>query len=192
MFPSITAWHFLPDDGCMANMGRKVKVVAGKTYSVRDELKLCANGLHYSKRAIDALRYAPGGIVELVEIPDGVERIEDNDKGCARRRKTLWIADASSTLHEFACRCAEEALLQERAAGREPDPRSWAAIEAKRAWLRGEIDGAAAWSVAWAAARAAARAASDAASDAAWSVAWAAAWETQNIELERRLMTLAP
>ena len=38
-------------------------------------------------------------------------------------------------LHEFACRCAEEALkLVDK-----PDPRSIAAITAKRAWLRGEI-----------------------------------------------------
>lgn len=38
-------------------------------------------------------------------------------------------------MHEFACRCAEEALkLVEN-----PDPRSIAAIEAKRRWLRGEI-----------------------------------------------------
>ena len=37
-----------------------------------------------------------------------------------------------------------------------PDPRSIAAIEAKRKWLRGEITDAAAWDAAWAAARAAA------------------------------------
>lgn len=38
-------------------------------------------------------------------------------------------------LHEFACRCAERALSHED----KPDPRSVAAIAAKRAWLRGEI-----------------------------------------------------
>ncbi len=43
-------------------------------------------------------------------------------------------------LHELACRFAEEALLAERADGREPNEKSWAAIAAKRAWLRGEID----------------------------------------------------
>lgn len=63
-------------------------------------------------------------------------------------------------LHEFACRCAEDALkLVDK-----PDPRSVAAIVAKRAWLRGDIsDGelyaasAAASAAAWAAARDAAR-----------------------------------
>ena len=38
-------------------------------------------------------------------------------------------------LHEFACRCAEYALSFVES----PDPRSIAAIEAKRKWLRGEI-----------------------------------------------------
>ena len=45
----------------------------------------------------------------------------------------------ATTLHVFICRAAETLLLQERAAGREPDPRSWEAIAAKRAWLRGEL-----------------------------------------------------
>ena len=93
-------------------------------------------------------------------------------------------------LHEFACRCAEYALSFVES----PDPRSIAAIEAKRKWLRGEITDAelyAAWAAAmaaamaaesgaaWAAARDAAWAdASDAAQDAAWAAATAAAWDT--------------
>jgi hypothetical protein len=88
-------------------------------------------------------------------------------------------------LWEWACWCAERALLHERKEGREPDPRSWAAIEARRAWLRGEIDDEAlraAWAAArdaardaaWDAARAARDAAWDAAGDAAWDAAWAA------------------
>ena len=82
-------------------------------------------------------------------------------------------------LHEFACRCAEYALSFMD----NPDPRSIAAIEAKRKWLRGEItdmelraarDDArdAARDAAWYAARDAARAAAWAvARDAAWAVA---------------------
>ena len=63
-------------------------------------------------------------------------------------------------LHEFACRCAEYALSFVD----NPDPRSIAAIEAKRKWLRGEITNkelyaaqAAAWDAAMNAARDAAR-----------------------------------
>ena len=86
-------------------------------------------------------------------------------------------------LHEFACRCAEEALKLVK----DPDPRSVAAIEAKRKWLKGEITdeelaaaSAAAWAAAWAAASAAASAAARAAARAAamaaaWDAAWAAA-----------------
>lgn len=87
------------------------------------------------------------------------------------------------TLHEFSCRCAEYALSFVAS----PDPRSIAAIEAKRKWLRGEITDAelhaawdearyaaqyAAWDFAWDAACAAATAA---AQDAAWDVARVAA-----------------
>ena len=84
-------------------------------------------------------------------------------------------------LHEFACRCAEYAL----SFADNPDPRSIAAIEAKRKWLRGEIKDKelraardAARAAAWDAARDAARAAAwDAAIDAAGATAWAAAWD---------------
>ena len=87
-------------------------------------------------------------------------------------------------LHEFACRCAEYALSFVES----PDPRSIAAIEAKRKWLRGEITDAE-----LAAARVAARvAARIAAQDVAWVIArvmaqdaaWAAArnivWSAAN------------
>ena len=90
-------------------------------------------------------------------------------------------------LHEFACRCAEYALSFVEG----PDPRSIAAIEAKRKWLRGEITDAelaaacdAAWDAAHDAAMYAARiAARVAAQDVAWVIArviaqdaaWAAA-----------------
>ena len=90
-------------------------------------------------------------------------------------------------LHEFACRCAEYALSFVES----PDPRSIAAIEAKRKWLRGEITDAelaaacdAAWDAAHDAAMYAARiAARVAAQDVAWVIArviaqdaaWAAA-----------------
>ena len=50
------------------------------------------------------------------------------------------LLDASpAALHSFACWCADRSLSREREVGREPDQRSWNAIAAKRAWLRGEI-----------------------------------------------------
>ena len=75
-------------------------------------------------------------------------------------------------LHEFACRCAEYALSFVES----PDPRSIAAIEAKRKWLRGEITDAE-LAAARVAARVAARiAAQDAARVAARIAAQDVAW----------------
>ena len=58
----------------------------------------------------------------------------------------------SDILNEFACVCAERALRRVE----HPDPRSVAAIAAKRAWMKGEISDAelaAASAAAWVAAR---------------------------------------
>ena len=102
-------------------------------------------------------------------------------------------------LHEYVCRCAEYALsLIDN-----PDPRSVVAIEAKRKWLRGEIDDsaldaawaaarAAAWAAAWYAARDAAWDAAWAAErDAVWAAAWAAAWyaaRDKNLDILTQLL----
>ena len=106
-------------------------------------------------------------------------------------------------LHEFACRCAEYALSFVES----PDPRSIAAIEAKRKWLRGEITGAelydacaaataaargTAWDFAWDAACAAATAAAqDAAQDAAWDFAWDAACAAAQVAATAAAMAAA-
>jgi hypothetical protein len=46
----------------------------------------------------------------------------------------LQVVDAANILHEFACRCAAHALRKSGVT----DARSWNAIAAKRAWLRGQ------------------------------------------------------
>ncbi len=122
--------------------------------------------------------------VDILDLPESEVSAEDK----------IWAVTKAEIieeekLHEFACRCAEEALKLVK----DPDPRSVAAIEAKRKWLKGEISDeelaaasdaarAAAWDVASAAARDAARAAARAAASAAASAAardaaWAAAWD---------------
>ena len=78
---------------------------------------------------------------------------------------------AAPILHEFACRCAEYALSFVES----PDPRSIAAIEAKRKWLRGEITGAELYAALDDASGAACAAAQDSAHVAAWAAAWASA-----------------
>ena len=94
-------------------------------------------------------------------------------------------------LHEFACRCAEYVLSFVD----NPDPRSIAAIEAKRKWLRGEITdkeldaaNAAAWDAANAAARYAANAAAWDAANAAANAAARDAAREHEVEILRELL----
>ena len=95
-----------------------------------------------------------------------------------------------ATWRLWGCDCAERPLLRERAAGREPDPRSWEVVAASRRYAaakasREELDAArdTAWAAAWdAAAGAAARGAAWAAARgadraAARSAGWAAGWD---------------
>jgi len=208
------AWHFLPDDGRLAYPlnGERPRITAGMTLHVEPPLRLCRRGLHASKRAIDALLYALGAVIERVELGGEIE--EAGDKVCAETRTCLWVADATATLHEFACWCAEDAL---RAAG-VMDERCWAAIRTKRAWLRGdatdgELDAAvdaargvawspawspvwtpvltpawaAAWDVAWEIAR---DAAWDDVWDDVWDVAWDVAWDDVWAHRNRRLTAM--
>jgi len=108
-------WHFLRQDGRTGKRGRRV--VPGTVMSCRRPLALCRNGLHASRRALDALQYAPGGMVERVELIG--QQLEDVDKACARSRRCLWMADATNVLHEFSCSVAEQLLTRERG-GRNP------------------------------------------------------------------------
>ena len=174
-------WHFLPADRRL-RWGSCEVVEAGRTYRAKGPLVLCENGMHASRRAIDALPYAPGPVVSRVELLG--ERLDDGDKSCARERLVLWLADATTVLHEFACAMATDALCAAEARGERVDPRLWAAIETKRRWLRGDATDqelAAARAAAW-----------DAAWDAAWAAAWDAARAAQNVMLETMLGSLAP
>lgn len=104
--------------------------------------------------------------VTLLDICDD-ERVLVED-----RQWVLYGLLPERIVHEAACRYAEHALERERAAGREPDQRSWAAIKAKRKWLRGEIsdiDLKASRVAAWAAVMAVGEDGEAAASAAAWA-----------------------
>jgi hypothetical protein len=204
----IKAWHFIRDDSTIktSSMKRPLKVHQGQILRHRGPLELCRKGLHASIKPLDALEYAPGTMICRVECSGDV--IYGEDKLVCSRRKVLWAKDASRPLHEFAIWCASRALEKIG----DPDPRSLRAVEVKKLWLDGEATneelddaGHAARCAAWDSARDAAqkaawhaawRAASEAAKDAAWAAAWwaarFAAWETQNEELERRLLALHP
>ncbi len=172
-------WHF--STGVLGHGdGRTIKT--GLTHHVDGPLAMCRRGLHASARAIDALEYSPrvsaGLYVARVRLHGDI--LHGNDKSVATDRTCLWVAQADLLLHEFACECAESALM----IGQVNDERCWNAIAVKREWMAGNATQeqlaaatAAAWAVAWAAATAAAwDAAWDAATAAAWDAAWAAAW----------------
>ena len=96
-----------------------------------------------------------------------LNRVSAEDRLWAVLREELIDAPI---LHEFACRCVEMAL----ALIPNPDPRSVAAIEAKRKWMRGEIT-----DEELAAARDAATEVTARDAAARYNAAWAAAWVTE-------------
>jgi hypothetical protein len=183
------AWHFAPADMRCAHDGRRIRV--GQTLAVTGTPILCEHGLHASVRVLDALGYAPTH-TRLCRVRVGGEVVTGSDKIAGTSRTVVWALTERQTdrvLRRFACDVAEGALRAERRAGREPDPRSRAAIEVARRHAVGratdeELDAAwdAAWDATWDAARAAARAAAwdaarAAARDAAWAAARDAAWD---------------
>ena len=205
-------WHFLGADKRLRHDdeysdGRPVVVgewMAAQMPEGYTAPVLCESGMHASKRAIDALRYAPGPILCRVELRG--ELAEGTDKATAIERRVLWMADADRMLREFAIWCAEQAIetvakldgltdLDRKAldAGRECNRIGRLYLDGKAsaaAWgAASDAASAAAWAAAWGAAWDAARdAAWGAASDAAWNAAWAA----QAKQLEEMCLALEP
>lgn len=212
-------WHFLPEDRRLAHGdGREVRV--GETLRVEWEPKLCAHGLHASKRAIDALRYQPGPVVCRVRLSGTI--VEDGLEAVATERTVLAMADATRTLYEYAIWCAEGALRRTNVT----DYRCWEALEAQQRWLdneatdkAGALDAYSAWrnivesipvdpanphdyarrDAYYAVWRAVAGYAKESAPEVAWDTAYNASWavltgkgllDEHNAELERRLMAL--
>ena len=92
----VRAWHFvgeklrdgqpIPDDGeWLIHTG---------------ELALCASGLHASRHPMDALQYAPGTILCLVECDGKI--IEQQDKLVCERRRIVARKDAADGIRYFA------------------------------------------------------------------------------------------
>ena len=184
----LLVWHFLRQNW-ETNSG-SIKTKVGDTYHVEPPIKICSHGMHGARKVLDALGYSAGPILTLCEVWG--EFAEQSDKIVAEYRRPLWGKDISTELNEWACCNAEVALLVAEI----EDSRCWEAIEAKRAWLRGEISDkelaaarAAALAAAWDAAR---DAAWDAARDAAWAAARDAARAAQNADIENRILDILP
>ena len=117
---------------------------------------LCESGLHASRHPSDALSYAPGSTLCLVECEDIVT--EHDDKLVCRRRRIVARIDATDLLWRAAREYAQAVL------------HLWDAPQVVKDFLASgdESLSAAAWDAAWDAARTAAR-------TAAWDAAWTAA-----------------
>jgi hypothetical protein len=160
------AWLFLRDDG-RTFYGDRIVVRVGQTLTVEGPLVLGPCSLLWSRRAIDALLCAHGSTVCRVRPGGAVLEADKGDCGCSTELTGVAMAYADWLLQEFACWCAERALMGERAAGREPEMRSWEAIEVKRRWLHADCD-----DTTLAAARAAASDRAGAAREAAGKASW--------------------
>ena len=188
----IEVWHFT--NGMWLRDGRPL--VIGEMVHHEGSIKLCQSGFHGSKLLLDALCYAPGTQLSRCVLSGKI--VYGDDKLVASERTALWTIDATDVLRRFAVWCAYGALLAEREAGREPDPRSWAALgpfENAAADARAAADAAAdaaaraaayyaAYAAAYAATRAAAADADAAAADAAHDAAAVSyAQETRLVEM---------
>ena len=169
------AWHFV---GNTLRGGRPVPK-DGEWLTHVGRLLMCKAGLHASMNPLDALTYAPNGILCRVRL--GGQIIEDADKMVARRRRIVWRIDAKPVLKAFARWCA----LQVVAVWNAPD----VVVRYLRTGDESIMDAAraaawaAAWDAAWTAAGAAARAAAY-----ARAAAWTAARDAQNKQLYKMVM----
>jgi hypothetical protein len=163
------AWHFV---GETLRDGRPVPA-DGEWLEHKGELILCKSGLHWSREPFDALQYAPGSVLCLVEVGGNI--FEAGDKGVSSRRKIVARMDAAELLRYFARMQALSVIhLDEDLCNSE--------YVCDYLMTGDESLMDAAWNAARAAASAAARdaaraAASAAARDAAWDAASAAAWD---------------
>ena len=136
----------------------------------------CASGL---RAAFPALRKAGVAVPKKYSELEVPLLIVLNALGIITALNACQYIPDEPILRLFVADCAERALLRERFDGREPDVRSWNAVEVTRKYARG---------TATAEELSAARsAAGSAAGSAAWPVAWSAAksaerkWQTARL-----------
>ena len=80
----------------------------GEWLEVTGPLIICEHGLHASLHPFDALKYAPGNNLALVEIDGDI--LSQDDKVCARRRRIIRRIDATDMLRLFARQCALDVI----------------------------------------------------------------------------------
>ena len=157
-----------------------------------DLMEPCVYGFHLTE-GVDLLRWLGPTIYEAEPCPDH-PLVDAGDKVVTCRvRLTRKLTFDDRVARLFAADCAESALLGVRAAGFEPDVRSWRAVDVARRFASGDAShedmsaarsaarsaaGSAAWSASGSASRSAAesaRSAAESAVESARSAAWSAA-----------------
>jgi len=185
----IKGWYVAESDLLTSREEPRREIREGETLTLPDSVtpEVCEAGYHCARTLLDAFRYRTDGVITLVEVSGDVDVGDDkvavgDDKVAGRSRKTLRIIPREISEREcrlFAADVAERLLLAEREAGREPDVRSWKAVEVARAYAVGKATDEELLAAARAAAQATAVwAAGAAAAAAAWAAAasaWAAA-----------------
>lgn len=100
-----TAFHWSRNDDRLG-YGDGRKIVLGKTLSVKGKPEKCKHGLHGSESIMDALFYASGTHLWVVEIWGAVDTT-DRDKICGQHRKAIaQYGDLMFLIVDFAKWCA--------------------------------------------------------------------------------------
>ena len=154
------AWHFVGDK---LRDGRPVPK-DGEWLEYSGPLKMCESGLHWSREPFDALQYAPGETLCLVEVGGEIVEEKGGDKGISTRRKIIARMDATELLRYFSRMQALSVIhLNEDLCNSE--------VVCDYLMTGDESLRDAARAAAWAAAR-----------DAAWDAARAAAWDAAGLK----------
>jgi hypothetical protein len=94
----VRGYHFT--NGNKLRDGREVPPV-GEWLVHKGIVRMCRSGLHASEHPIDALHYAPGPTLHLVELSGTIKRSNfDEDKLVASHRRVLATIDATSIINE--------------------------------------------------------------------------------------------
>ena len=207
MSEQIYGWHFV---GSKLRDGRPVPK-DGVWLRHEGQIKICASGLHASRRPWNALQYAPGATLCYVECRGDVQ--EEIDKLVCRERRIIMRADVTETLLYFArmqalsvihlwaseppdvvldylmtgdesLRNAASAATTATARGATSAATRGAATAAASAATSATTRGAASSAASYAARGAASSATSAATSAAAWGAAWDAAWDAASADFD--------
>lgn len=92
------AWHFV---GNTLRDGHSVPP-DGVWLEHEGPIEICKSGLHFSRHPFDALQYAPGNTLCLVEIGGAIIEPRWEDKGVCSRRKIIKRGDMAELMRYFA------------------------------------------------------------------------------------------